>query len=236
VVRYLDALANPGSSGNLWPLDAQVRTLKASTLGRYLVVGPERGPLLVGFHGYGENAELHLEQLRRLPGSERFRLAAVQALHRFYNMKTGEVVGSWMTKLDREQAIADNLAYVAAVVSELARERPASRLFYAGFSQGASMAWRAAAFGRAPCHGVLALGGDMPPDVADDPNASFPPALIGRGARDEWYTEAKMTRDLEVLRSRGAPVETVLFDGGHEWGEPFLAAAGRFLARVGGAD
>ena len=211
-----------------------VRTIPARTLGRYLVEGPERGPLLVGFHGYGENAEKHLEALRTLTGPLPFRLAAVQALHRFYNTKTGEVVGSWMTRLDREEALADNLAYVATVVDALVREGAPERLVFAGFSQGASMAWRAAVRSAHPCHGVIALGGDMPPDVAEDPTAAFPPALIGRGTRDTWYTEAKMARDLEVLEARGARLETVVFEGGHEWGEPFLRAAGGFLGRISG--
>lgn len=208
-----------------------VRTIPARTLGRYLVEGPERGPLLVGFHGYGENAEKHLEALRTLEGVRPFRLAAVQALHRFYNTRTGEVVGCWMTRLDREQAVADNLAYVATVVDALMREG-APKLVFAGFSQGASMAWRAAVRSAHPCHGVIALGGDMPPDVAEDPAAAFPPVLIGRGTGDGWYTEAKMARDLEVLEARGARPETVVFEGGHEWGEPFLRAAAGFLARI----
>ncbi len=210
------------------------RVLPTRTLGRYLIEDRAGSlPLLVGFHGYGENAEVHLDQLRRLPGAERFRVAAVQALHRFYNTKTGEVVGSWMTKLDREQAIADNLAYVARVVEEIEREHgPASHLVYAGFSQGVAMAYRAAAWGVRPCHGLVALGGDMPPDVAADPSVALPPALIGRGTEDTWYTEEKMARDLEVLRARGVAVETLVFPGGHEWAPPFLEAAGRFLERV----
>jgi predicted esterase len=211
-----------------------VRTVPARTLGRYLLEGPERGPLLVGFHGYGENAEKHLEALRTLDGVAHFRLAAVQALHRFYNTRTNEVVGSWMTRLDREQAVVDNLAYVAAVVDALVSEGAPERLVFAGFSQGASMAWRAAARGAHPCHGVIALGGDIPPDVAEDPSVALPPALIGRGTRDGWYTEMKMARDLDVLKARGASFETVVFEGGHEWGEPFLRAAGGFLGRISG--
>ncbi len=212
------------------------RVLPAQVTGRYLIEDrPGPLPLLVGFHGYGENAEIHIEQLRRLPGRERFRLAAVQALHRFYNTKTGEVVGSWMTKLDRDQAIADNLGYVARVVEEVEREHgPPPRLIYLGFSQGAAMAYRAAARGR-PCHGLVALGGDVPPDVADDPSVTLPPLLIGRGTEDTWYTEAKMARDIEVLRAQGAAFETLVFPGGHEWAPAFLEAAGTFLQRVLGS-
>jgi predicted esterase len=215
-----------------------VRTLPATTLGRYLLEGPDgvfgaEAPLLVGFHGYGENAEKHLDALRRIPGREGWRRAAIQALHRFYNLKTREVVGSWMTSLDREQAIRDNVAYVASVARALRDEFPhTSRIVYVGFSQGTAMAYRAAASADSPTHGLIALAGDVPPDLAEDEGVRLPPVLIGRGRKDDWYTEAKMARDLDVLEGRAARVETVVFDGGHEWGEEFLRAAGDFLARL----
>ena len=71
---------------------ATVRTMSTQTLGRYLIAPPAPAashPLLIGFHGYGENAELHLAKLRGIPGSDRWLVVAVQALHRFYNNKTG---------------------------------------------------------------------------------------------------------------------------------------------------
>jgi predicted esterase len=53
--------------------------------------------------------------------------------------------------------------------------------------------------------------------------------LLGRGHDDEWYTEAKLTRDEKRLRSAGVRVETVTFPGGHEWSEEFRLAVSRFL-------
>ena len=50
-------------------------------------------------------------------GPAGIRAIAVQALHSFYVPKTGEVVASWMTKLNRDEAIADNLEYVRRVVA-----------------------------------------------------------------------------------------------------------------------
>src|ERR1700674_3130677 len=100
-------------------IDVEARTLPATVHGRYLVRHgpPER--LLVGFHGYAENAERHMIELERIPGVERCTLVAVQALHPFYLTRTQEIVASWMTRQDRELAIADNKAYVRGVVSAL---------------------------------------------------------------------------------------------------------------------
>lgn len=211
------------------------RQLAALTHGRYLVDPPEgveRPPLLVGFHGYGENAERHLESLRRIPGASKWLVAAVQALHPFYDRKANEVVASWMTRLDRELTIADNLRYVGDVVAAVKREfQTGERLVYAGFSQGVAMAYRAAAGSGHPCHGVIALAGDFPPELKERELSHFPPVLLGRGSEERWYDEKKLAADLEHFRSRGIAVETCLFSGGHEWTAAFYEAAGSFLAR-----
>jgi predicted esterase len=200
------------------------------THGRYLLEGPaDAATLVVGFHGYGETAEAHLERLRRLPGASACALASVQSLHLFYT-KANAVVGSWMTRLGREQAIADNSRYVAAVITDARSRCPAvERVVYAGFSQGVAMAYRAAARTGRPDDRVLAIGGDLPPDVAEDEAARLPPVLVARGLADEWFTEAKLQRDLEALRARRVPVTSVVFAGGHEWPEPMFAAAGDLL-------
>jgi predicted esterase len=210
------------------------REIAALVHGRYLVEAPdaESPPLLVGFHGYGENAEKHLEELRRLPGASRWALCAVQALHPFYN-RSGDVIACWMTRLQREQAILDNVRYVASVVAELKRELPvADQLVYLGFSQGAAMAYRAAAGSGPPCQGVIVLGGDVPPELESHDLSRFPPVLLGRGSSEEWYDAAKMEHDVELLRRKGADVRPCVFDGGHEWTNEFRAAAGQFLEEV----
>ena len=93
-----------------WAPMAETRTLRTETTGRYLVErGPAGAPLLVGFHGYGQNAEMLLDDLRHIPGAEAWTLVSIQALHRFYDRKTGEVVASWMTSQDREAAISPSL-------------------------------------------------------------------------------------------------------------------------------
>ena len=207
--------------------------IPATVHGHYVVEGEDGDgprPLLVGFHGYAETAESHLEALRRLPGVARWRLCAIQALHPFYNRKSLEVVASWMTCFDRETAIADNTRYVAEVVSAVKRDFPTREpVAYAGFSQGVAMAYRAAAGAGHRCGALVALGGDVPPELAEQDLSKFPKVLIGRGSDDPWYTEEKLERDLELLRKKGVAVEVCRFAGGHEWSEEFLRAAGRWL-------
>jgi hypothetical protein len=79
-------------------------------------------PLENGFHGYGENAERLLEAILEIPGISAWHVVAVQALHPFYNAKTGEVVASWMTKQDRLLAIDDNIRYADRAIEAAKQE------------------------------------------------------------------------------------------------------------------
>src|SRR5438067_8422719 len=165
----------------------ETKIIETRTHGRYLVRRGENNRLLVGFHGYGENAERHLAELEKLDGD--WTLVAIQALNRFYT-RSEEVVANWMTREDREIAIDDNINYVRRVIEELG---PHEKLVFAGFSQGAAMAYRAAASVR--CDGVFVLAGDLPPDVT----GLSVPVLIGRGERDDWYSDEKLKKDLSFL-------------------------------------
>jgi predicted esterase len=78
---------------------------------------------------------------------------------------------------------------------------------------------------------VIALGGDVPPDLSPGELARVPMALVARGERDEWQTAAKLQADQARLRAAGVDVSSLQFDGGHEWTPDFSRAAGEFLRR-----
>jgi predicted esterase len=211
------------------------RTIAAGTHGRYLIEPASSGPapLLVGFHGYGEGAEAQFERLRRIPGAERWRVVSIQGLHRFYQRRANAVVASWMTRQDRDLAIADNLAYVAAVIDEVHREHPgATRLVFAGFSQGVAMTLRAAVASTRAVDGVIAVGGDVPAELDAAALGRLRHALVCRGTRDEWYTETIFARDVQRLRDAELRVSPLVFDGGHEWSDPVAQAASAFLREL----
>lgn len=206
------------------------RTVETPTHGRYLVDIPEHSrATLVGFHGYQENAAINFKVLKQIAADRPIGIVSVQGLHRFYTRSNDVVIASWMTKEDRELAITDNVAYVANVMTAIADEFGITRpLIYAGFSQGVAMAYRAAALVQRPCDGLIALAGDVPPDVAPLA-ASLPPILIGRGREDKWYTEAKAASDFAILKSAGAKVIEHVFDGGHVWAPEFISRAHDFV-------
>jgi len=212
------------------------RVVAASVHGRYLIeapAAPRPWYMLAAFHGYAEDAEIQLERIRETSqraGSRGWLLVAVQGLHAFYRGRRRDVVASWMTRQNRDLAIADNIAYAQSVVAEAAREFDVTaRVVYAGFSQGVAMAFRAACASPLPVGGVIALGGDVPPEL--DPRAleRIPAALMSRGRSDEAYTPAAFEEDVERLRTARCAVTPFQFDGGHEWTSAFSEAAAGFL-------
>lgn len=210
----------------------ETRTIEARTHGRYLVRTPPitgPWPVIVGLHGYGENAAMHLTMLESIRATRGWLLVAVQGLHRFYRKGRDDIAASWMTREDRELAISDNINYISQVVDAVRAEFPTgSTLVFLGFSQGTAMAFRAAAHLRSTM--LIVAGGDVPPDIAASTPVSLPPVLYGRGRHDELYSAEFHARDIATLKRLGVTVESVTFEGGHELTLEFLAIAGRALA------
>lgn len=190
----------------------------------------------MGFHGYAENAEDQLARMTRLSAAERWLLCSIQALHPFYTRSDGAVVASWMTSLDRENAILDNIAYVKSVVDSLLSSTKRGRFVcFAGFSQGSAMAWRSA------CHydgssAVVAVGGDIPPELTLDQISRLKRALVARGEHDRRYPVDRLRKDLERLRGANCPTTVVQTEGGHAWGEGLDGSVSRFLEQIHSDD
>jgi predicted esterase len=211
------------------------RTLAATVHGRYLVqaaAAPD-APVLAGFHGYAESAEIQMERQAAVPGSEQWLRISVQALHPFYQRRTDTVVASWMTRQDRELAIADNIRWVQSAIESARQEHGGSiRTVYAGFSQGVATAFRSAAHAPAGTLGVIAAGSDIPPELTPEELHRIPAVLLARGLHETWYTAEKLAADLTRLKAAGVRTEVLEFEGGHEWGAALNQAAGKFLTAL----
>lgn len=211
-----------------------VHVVPTMTHGRVLVkearAAARRG-VLVGFHGYMETAQIQMDRLEAIDGASAWTLVSIQGLHRFYRGRSQDVVASWMTREDRELAIADNLAYVAAALEQVPHDG-STRIVYAGFSQGVAMAFRAGVGGGRRAAAIVAVGGDVPPELVADPSVQFPPLLLARGARDEWFTSTRFENDVAALRERTKGLEPLEYDGAHEWNAPVSDAIALFLSRI----
>lgn len=219
--------------------EVELRLVATTTHGRVLLRRarvPESDQLLVGFHGYGENAARQVEELIAIPGGDRRSLLAIEGLHAFYDRRADQVVRSWMTRDLRELAIADNLAYVRQALDEARRELGWTLpLVLLGFSQGTAMAWRAALLAGHAVAAVIAVGGDLPPELAGRGDIPWPRrVLLARGERDEWCTEEKLAADRAALAARGVTPEILRYAGGHEWTDELRAGLAQFLGSLAG--
>ena len=198
-------------------------SIETPTHGRVLIkdaVAPNADArFLIGFHGYAQNAEDMLRELDQIPGSDAWTLVSIQALHRFYSRGNERVVASWMTRQDRELAIADNIAYVDSVVRSLLANAFEAPVVFIGFSQGVAMAFRAGILGAHRARGVIAVGGDIPPELKMEPADRFPTILLAAGGSDTLYPPEKLDADEAFLISIGVRHDVFRYAGGHEWTE-----------------
>jgi predicted esterase len=212
------------------------RTIATGTHGRYLLAPANTSTpraTVVGFHGYAEEATIQMERLREVRADEPWTLVSIQALHRFYRRDGRRIAAGWMTREDRDLMIGDNIAYVDAVVREVRDEFEATTsLAFAGFSQGASMAYRAATLGRFRAS-VIAVGGDLPPELGRELVRRIPRVLIGWGARDSFFTREIRERDEQRLRDAGVDVSVSGLDAAHEWTGIFSETARDWLRATG---
>ena len=173
-----------------------------------------------------------LAELDHLSNRNAWTLVSVQALHRFYLRGDEKIVASWMTRQDRELAIADNIVYIDRVVRSLVAEAPQAPVVFVGFSQGVAMAYRAGVLGAHRPRGVIAIGGDIPPDVKTSPSNKFPPILVTAGESDRFYPQAKVEADEAFLRSAGVQFDVFRYQGGHEWTDPLRERIDQTLDQI----
>ncbi|MFW6303865.1 MAG: alpha/beta hydrolase [Candidatus Sumerlaeota bacterium] len=215
------------------------RNIETVTHGRSLIApagSPAPAGVLMAFHGYAQSADWMLTMLRDIPElNHSWHICSLHALHRFYQPKSGEIVGSWMTSQDREWMIEDNLRYVGRAMADFKDciDKPGRHLVFVGFSQGAAMAWRAAARFLVSSRAIIAVGGDIPPDVHV---ASFAEwngnILVARGKHDRVYSAARLQNDMEKLEGLENKVELAEYNGSHELNNDFGRVLNRFLESI----
>jgi predicted esterase len=122
-------------------------------------------------------------------------------------------------------------------VGAVAAEWPTiPKVVFAGFSQGVGMAFRGAV--NSTCcvtgvvAGVIAVAGDVPPELAPGALNRVSAALIARGTSDDLYTEEQFTKDEHRLRQSSVSVRALKLNAGHEWSSDLIQAASQFLQEL----
>jgi len=188
-------------------------------------------------HGYRQAARRFARRFEVLDAPERI-VVVPEALSRFYvdpspgrHGPEHRVGASWMTREDRDNEIADYVAYLDALADEVAaRVAPAvRRRVVLGFSQGAHTASRWVVLGRAAAQELVLWGAGLATDLT--PNA-LAAGLEGvqvtfvRGARDKFRDRREEEAQDAMLKELGVPFRVLFHPGEHEIApEPLLAVA-----------
>jgi predicted esterase len=182
-------------------------------------------------HGYGQLAEYFIRHFKSVHAAdpEGTVVVAPEALSRFYLAgNEGRVGASWMTTADRQAEIADQSAYLNALLAQLLAACPPDvRVTVLGFSQGTATVSRwlvGRSDGWRP-HQLILWAGDFPADI--EANAARRllqglPVVLVSGEQDGYVGPGKLRAQAETLRLHGAQVTTESFEGNHTLYPPLL--------------
>jgi predicted esterase len=178
-------------------------------------------------HGLGQLASVFITYFESIATPERL-IVAPEALNRYYIMPSpsgrtadARVGTTWMTRMDRENEIADYVDFLDAVYMESAVK--AARVTALGFSQGVATATRWVAMGASRVDRLIAWAGQLPPEVEATSLAKLSGGVtVVAGTEDEyatWIAEGDHARRLEA---GGITPDIVTFEGGHRMDRPTL--------------
>lgn len=197
-------------------------------------VNPET-EVLIALHGWGQSSRSFLRKFSSLK-SQNILVIAPQAPHQFYlDRETRKIGFGWLTAFDRRRAIPDVIRGLDLVFSRVMGELGLSPItpFILGFSQGVSMAYRYAISGQQAVAGVIACGGDLPPDVEEGlPEVPRFPVLLVHGREDGIVPWSKAEAAERVLRSLSFAVDTHGFAGGHDLPGDLMSSLPLWMRKV----
>ncbi len=152
-------------------------TLTVSRTAHYYTLGAQGASvrqLWLACHGYGQMAAEFLEWLRPLDDGSRL-IMAPEGLNYFYRKGFDGPVGAhWMTRYAREQAIADNNAYLQTLFTRLTAALPPDiRIVLFGFSQGAATLCRWCVRHHPPFNDLILWAGLPPEDIDYRPHSDY---------------------------------------------------------------
>ena len=190
---------------------------------RYYTIGggaPSVDEVWIVLHGHGQLAAEFINYFKSIAAPPRL-VVAPEALNRYYveagasgRSQDAKLGTTWMTRLDRENEIADYVDFLDAVWGETAAR--AGRVVALGFSQGVATACRWIAQGRSRVDRLVAWAGQLPPDVNPKEFAKLSHGLtLVAGTTDEYASWIAEGNNSARLESVGIKPEVVTFDGGH---------------------
>jgi len=229
LILLLGLLPMAARAQGLW-LEARVLTPVRVALPEPLEVGRNH-PLVVLLHGRGGSGEAMLDLRPRL-GSSAFIFAVPQGP---YPLGGGF---SWFPPGDEPQlwpfADAQAVDLVERLIRTLKQRHPCGGVYLLGHSQGAAVAYLAAARLRKDVAGVLVFGaGRLGPLLTGDERAALKglPQFLAHGRQDRLIPFADLPARLDEWKAAGVPTTFAPYAGGHDLSAAPLAEAAAWILK-----
>ena len=200
------------------------KQISISKTGKYSQIGKcskKINNVWIVLHGYGMLSEYFVKKFECII-DETTLVIAPEATNRFYLANNYTRVGaSWMTKLDREQEISDNILFLDKLFSIIKKEIGHNnfKLNTLGFSQGGPTLVRWLMSNKLNTNSLILWGSDIPKDSLVIENKSRWNSMnlkIVVGKNDEYINEEKKQEFVGVVKSYGLKYELIEYEGSHK--------------------
>ena len=171
------------------------------------------------FHGYGQLAEFFIRKFLPLDSAERLIIAPEGTNYAYLKDFEGRVGANWMTRHEREIAIANNHRFFEKLMQSILKKFTVlPKIHILGFSQGGATATRWASQWEMPIETLVLWAGGFAHDLKmDDAKEKFKLTEIVQvfGDQDEFLTEERLNKQGQILDSLGKDSIKLEFSGGH---------------------
>lgn len=171
-------------------------------------------------HGYGQLAEFFVRKFKPFFSPERLFVAPEGTNYNYLEGFEGRVGANWMTKHERETAIANNHRLLDSLMGSLLEnyaEKPTIKVL--GFSQGAATATRWASHWEEKIATLVLWAGGFALDLnLEEAKESLVETelILALGNTDKLISSEQLEKQRMLISSLGKDVVNLSYPGGHE--------------------
>ena len=194
------------------------KTYKYSQLGEF---SEKTNTVWIVLHGYGMLSEYFIKKFECILNDSTV-VIAPEGSNRFYLENNYYRVGaSWMTKLDKEKDIEDNISFIQTLYSNSVDKigHTNFKLNTLGFSQGGATLVRWLMSNSTTIDSLILWGSDIPKDCLIEEKKSRWNSIDVKlviGNQDEYINEENKQKVIDLINSYGLKYKLVEYEGNHK--------------------
>ena len=194
------------------------KTHKYSQLGEF---SEKTNTVWIVLHGYGMLSEFFIKKFECIL-NEKTVVIAPEGSNRFYlNNNYSRVGASWMTKVDKEKDIEDNISFIETLYTKIVDDIGHNnfKLKTLGFSQGGATLVRWIMSNSIKVDSLILWGSDIPKDSLTTQNKSRWSSInikIVIGKKDEYISDENKKKVIDAVNAYGLSYKLIEYDGPHK--------------------